>query len=49
MEGEFLNKPMGLIDYILTINHTAESLKALHNQALKGNPNLEMEERLLLY
>ena len=40
---------MGLINRILTANHTAESLKALRDQALKGNPNLEMEEGLLLY
>jgi hypothetical protein len=49
MEGEFLDEPMGLINRILTANRTAESLKALRDQALKGNPNLEMEEGLLLY
>ena len=31
MEGEFLDKPMGLINYILITNRTAESLKALRN------------------
>jgi hypothetical protein len=40
---------MGLINRILTANRTAKSLKALRNQALKGNPNLEIEEGLLLY
>ena len=49
IEGEFLDEPMGLIDRILTANRTAESLKALRDQALKGDPNLEMEEGLLLY
>ena len=49
MEGEFLDEPMGLIDRILTANRMAKSLKALRDQALKGDPNLEMEEGLLLY
>jgi hypothetical protein len=40
---------MGLINYILTANYIAESLKALRDQALKGDPNLEIEEGLLLY
>jgi len=39
---------MGLIDRILTANRTAESLKALRDQAIKGNPNLETEDGLLL-
>jgi hypothetical protein len=38
-----------LINCILTANCIAESLKALRDQATKGNPNLEMEEGLLLY
>jgi hypothetical protein len=44
-----LDKPVGLIDYILTVNCTAKSLKALRDQAIKSNPDLEMEEGLLLY
>ena len=40
---------MGLINRILTANYIAKSLKALRNQAIKGNPNLEIEEGLLLY
>ena len=40
---------MGLINHILTANRTAESLKALRDQATKNNPDLEMEEGLLLY
>ena len=40
---------MGLINCILTANRIAESLKALRDQAIKGDPNLEIEERLLLY
>ena len=49
MEGEFLDKPMGLIDCILTANYTAESLKALYDQAIKGDLDLEMEDGLFLY
>ena len=40
---------MGLIDRILTANHTAKSLKALRDQAMKNNPDLEIENGLLLY
>ena len=40
---------MGLINCILTANRTAEFLKALCDQAMKGDPNLEIEEGLLLY
>ena len=40
---------MGLIDYILIVNRTAKSLKALRDQAIKSDPNLEMEKGLLLY
>ena len=49
MEGEVLDKLIGLINYILTVNYTADSLKALRKQATKGDPNLEIEEGLLLY
>jgi len=49
MEGEFLDELMGLINCILTANCTAKSLRALRNQAIKGNPNLEIEDGLLLY
>jgi hypothetical protein len=31
MEGEFLDKLIGLINRILTANRTAKSLKALYN------------------
>ena len=44
-----MNELIGLIDYILTINRIAESLKALYNQATKSDPNLEIEKGLLLY
>ena len=40
---------MGLIDCILIINCIAESLKALRDQAIKNNPDLEIKEGLLLY
>jgi len=49
MEGEILDKLMGLIDRILIANRTAESLKALRDQATEGDPNLEIEDGLLLY
>jgi hypothetical protein len=49
LEGEVLDKLMGLIDRILTINRTADSLKALRDQATIDNPNLKMEKGLLLY
>ena len=49
MEGEILDKLIGLIDRILITNRTAKSLKALRNQAMEGDPNLEMEDGLLLY
>ena len=49
MEGEALDEPLGLVDRILTTNRTADSLKALRDQAIKGNPNLEIEDGLLLY
>jgi len=49
MEGEILDEPMGLIDRILIANRTAESLKALRDQATEGDPDLEMEDGLLLY
>ena len=44
-----MDELIGLINYILTINRTAKSLKALHDQATKSDPNLEMEKGLLLY
>jgi len=31
MEGEFLDKLIGLVNYILTANRTVKSLKALRN------------------
>ena len=31
MEGEFLDELMGLVNYILTANRIAESLKALRD------------------
>jgi len=31
MEGEFLNELIGLINYILTVNRIAKSLKALRD------------------
>jgi len=40
---------MGLINRILIANRTAESLKALRDQATEGDPNLEIEDGLLLY
>ena len=40
---------MGLINRILIANRIAKSLKALRNQAMEGNPNLEIEDGLLLY
>ena len=40
MEEVALDKLMGLINYILTANHIAKSLKALHDKAIKGNFNL---------
>jgi len=40
---------MGLINCILIANRIAESLKALRDQATEGDPDLEMEDRLLLY
>ena len=49
MEGEVLDEPMGLINCILTANYMADSLKALCEQAIKGDLDLEMEEGLLLY
>ena len=49
MEEVALDKPIGLVDCILTINRIAESLKALCDQAIKGDPDLDLEERLLLY
>jgi len=49
MEREILDEPIGLIDCILIANRTAESLKALRDQAMEGNPDLEMEDGLLLY
>jgi len=39
---------MGLIDYILTMNCMANSLKALQDQTIKGDLNLEIEG-LFLY
>ena len=44
-----MDKLIGLVNRILTINHTANSLKALYNQAAKEDPNLEIEKGLLLY
>jgi hypothetical protein len=40
---------MGLINRILIANRTAKSLKALYDQAMEGDPNLEIEDGLLLY
>ena len=40
---------MELIDHILIVNRMAKSLKALRDQAIKGDPNLEIEKGLLLY
>jgi len=40
---------MGLINRILIANHIAKSLKALQDQATEDDPNLEMEDGLLLY
>ena len=44
-----MDKLIGLVNYILTINHMANSLKALRDQAAREDPNLEIEEGLLLY
>ena len=44
-----MDELIGLVDRILTVNRTANSLKALRDQAVKEDPNLEMEEGLLLY
>ena len=44
-----MDEPIKLIDCILIINRTAESLKALRDQATKGDPNLEIKKGLLLY
>jgi len=49
LEGAVLDKLIGLVNRILTANYTANSLKALRDQAAKEDPNLEMEEGLLLY
>ena len=44
-----MDKLIGLVNRILTANHTANSLKVLRDQAVKKDPNLEIEEGLLLY
>jgi len=49
IEGEVLNKLIGLVNYILTINRIAKFLKAFYDKAIKNNFNLEIEDRLLLY
>ena len=49
IEGEVLDELMGLINCILTVNCTADFLKALRDQATKGDPDLEMEEGLFYY
>jgi hypothetical protein len=46
---ESLDKPIGLINYLLTINRTANALRALYKQAVKGDPDFKIEEGLLLY
>ena len=44
-----IDKPLGLINKILQANRTAESLQALWAQAEEGDPELTLEDGLLLY
>lgn len=46
---ESLDEPIGLIDRLLTANRTADALRALREQAAKGDPDFKTEEGLLLY
>ena len=49
IKGEILDKLIELINRILITNRTAESLKALRDQAMEGDPDLEIKDGLLLY
>ena len=44
-----IDKPLGLINRILQVNRTAESLQALQAQAEEGDPELTLEDGLFLY
>ena len=49
MKKLLIDKPLGLINRILQANWTAESLQALWAQAKERDPELMLEDGLLLY
>ena len=49
MKELLIDKPLGLINRILQANWMAESLQALWAQAEEGDPELTLEDGLLLY
>ena len=49
MKKLLIDKPLGLINRILQANRMAESLQALRAQAEERDPELTLEDGLLLY